>query len=565
MYRLLFVSIPLLLLFHAVAVYGQSEAPEDPEIVLPTALLSVESIPFDRVEAALPGSSQIMLPDLAVSLPPIHEMKVEPRLIIDEGFEEFTAIESSVFSTGSITTGTRNLIEGQLGVFKLGQDPRFRITFLHRGMDGYGGKRPGTGFFRSEQMLDGWIGSSAGNAGFETSLGFYEWQEGMQQISEYYYSSVLRFLDGGAEVSFRPDELIGVYGSLAAGTATRRYTVSETDAVPDPDSTVYFRPSAKVAVELPEFTLSLGLEYGFQDVASGSSNSVAPSHDGSVIASFEAHPSSIWDLFGNAGAIWLFGRRFEYPFALGSNYRPEDWLELQGEVGRRARHQLVSDHWRDLPLLLVPESSAPEPTIEWFLRIGGQADFLEQNLRLNADIEYIIDFSNRMLPLPYSESSVDEENGEDSVFPQAGFGYSVHQGSGLDFDLLLQYQVGRLARLRSGYTAAIPLFGTSANPAVAQHLAILGVTLGNDSGFYGGGVDVQIPVYSAAAMPLFDVHAYIQLTDGILLRAGMFDALSPLLQGERYQFDPATDNGVPIFSPFIEPGIRLQISAEITL
>ncbi|MFW5801534.1 MAG: hypothetical protein ACOCVC_05850, partial [Spirochaeta sp.] len=220
--------VPIMLLFAGslmipATAAAQNDSPEEPEIVLPTALLRVDSIPFERVEAVLPGGSQIVLPPLDIPLPSVHEMDVQPRVLMPDSAEAMEPVESSVFSTGIITAGSKNLIEGQLGVFKLGQDPRFRLTFNHQGLDGYGRKPAGTGYFRSRQDLNGWLGSAIGPLGIESSLGFSERQEGLQQASGSYYSTVLRFLQGGAEVEARPDELIGVYGLLDAGTVSRRF------------------------------------------------------------------------------------------------------------------------------------------------------------------------------------------------------------------------------------------------------------------------------------------------------------------------------------------------------
>ncbi|AFG38018.1 TonB-dependent receptor [Spirochaeta africana] len=558
--RFMIIALLLLPLYAA----GQSDAPEEPEIVLPTALLRVDGIPFERVEAVLPGAAQLVLPELVIPLPSVQEMEVQPRLLLPDITDDLDPVETSVFSTGSITAGSRNLIEGQLGVFKLGQDPRFRLTFSHQGVDGYGGKSPGTGFFRSEQRLDGWLGSTAGPVQFETGAGFTEWQEGLQQTSDSYYSTILRFLSGHGEVELRPDELIGVYGSLHAGSASRRLSVSETEEVPESDDEDYLQAGARVAVELPAFTLSLGAEYGLQALGAGGMDSIDILHDGAITVSFDAQPSSRVDLYGNAGALWLVGDRFEYPFTLGVNYRSSDWVEFQGSFGRRAQRTLLHDLWRDIPLLRLPAGRSPDPAMEWFAGGRMQADFVEQNLRLQGGVDYIIEFQDRVLPGAYLFDVVPDGDDPDA-FPQIGFSWDTYDGVELQTHLQLQYQLSGFARLQAGYRGALPLFSTRGNPVVPQHLGQLGITLGSENGMYGGGADLEAPVYSVASLPYLDLHSYVQVTDGIVLRAAIRDLLAPLIDGDRYQFDVSSDNGTPGFSPFIEPGIRFTLSAEITL
>ncbi|MFW5802247.1 MAG: hypothetical protein ACOCVC_09455, partial [Spirochaeta sp.] len=73
-------------------------------------------------------------------------------------------------------------------------------------------------------------------------------------------------------------------------------------------------------------------------------------------------------------------------------------------------------------------------------------------------------------------------------------------------------------------------------------------------------IDTDFPFYSKPSLPFLDISGFAQVTDGVLLRAGVRDAMSPFLEGERYKFDSASG-----FSPFIEPGIRFMLSAEITL
>ncbi len=312
----LFVSclITAILSFTAFPLFAQSPVasqPEEPEILLPTALLEVESIPFEQVDAVLPGASQIVLPEMDVTLPAVGELALQPRLLIpgDSVEEGQSASESSLFSTASIYAGSHNLVEGRLGVFKLGQFPRFRFSFTHFGLDGYADHPAGTGFFRSEQLLDGWFGTQVGTTQLETDVVFREWQEGMQRQSDPYYSLVMRFFSSDTRLEFRPDELIGLYAQLVASTAARRFALAEDSvSVPPADTELHIRPSLRAALELQSFMLGIDLGYTYHNITMGDGGDVPLSQLFSVDVNMTARPTSTIDIAANAGAVRLFSR-----------------------------------------------------------------------------------------------------------------------------------------------------------------------------------------------------------------------------------------------------------------
>ncbi|GAB6091336.1 hypothetical protein [Spirochaeta dissipatitropha] len=562
--RLKLIIILLALPFVAAA---QENSPDAPEIVLPTALLRVESIPFDQVETILPGSSQIVLPDMVVPMPELQEMDVKARILLPELELDLGSVESSIFSTGSITAGTRNLIEGRLGVFKLGQDPRFRLTFLHNGMDGYGTEPAGTGFFMSRQQLDGWLGSSAGPVEYEASLAFTESQDGLQRFSNTYHSSVIRLLDGSISARFRPDELVGVYASVEAGTANRRFTVSSTGSTPESDGELFIRPEARVAIELPVFSIGIDIDYGFQQLSPGEAGTASALQDASIGLSFDAQPHATWDLHGSAAAGWIVEEnRFEYPFVFGLQYRHLDWLSLGLDVGRRVQTQHLSTYWNTLPLLSVP--AAPAISGEWFSALRGQADLLDYNLRVLFGLEYV-SYSGRLNPGRLRETSVQtdpdsDQDTETEVFPVLGHPVAYDSGNEILLDLETIYQFSRLLRGELLYTAAIPLADSPANSMRPQHSASSRLHFTSENGLHGSSVDLSLPFYSDAVMPFLDLTGFTHVSEGVVLRAGLIDVLSLLINGNRYVFGQS-GQGDNMFSPFIEPGFRLQLTAEITL
>ncbi len=555
------LTLLLFLILFALPLFGQEglEAqPESPEILLPAELLRVDTVPFEQVDAILPEASSLVMPDFDVQLPPVEDQTNGWDLQLpDSNAEVLSPTESSLFSSLSIAAGSRNHIEGSLGVFKLGQDPRFRFSFSHFGLDGYGNQPAGVGFFRSDQKLGSWVGGDLGPFSSEAELEFREWQEGLQRRAEPYYSTVLRFLEGKGKTEFRPDELVGVYGLVNFASVTRRFTVSDPELVPDPDKEISFNPTVTLAVELERFVLALDVAYNLQDYYGGRMDLRNLYHDFLGQIRFDAQPAESFGIYGQAGVYWPFSQGFEYPLALGADWRMNEFFELGGEAGYRIQRSSLSNLWNSLPLMGLPQNEQAVAAFEWYAGANAQMNIPERNIIVNGSAVYIFQFRNRLLPNAYQA--------DPSAAESFGFAWNHYDGSELQLSFSAEYQLARLLRISAAYDAVISTGETLQYPLLPAHALKASAEYTSDSGLLGGGLSVQVPVYSTFSLPLLDLHAFVHVVEGVVLRVSMEDILAPIGQSERWQYGYPSGDDLPDFSPFIEPGFRIFLGAEVTL
>ena len=206
--------------------------PDETEIVVPELVLEVEEIELQQVTAVLPEEGELALGQVSIPLPGADELE-----IADDAFSvplpgAMPAAETtSVFSSGRLGAGSANHIVGELSLFKLGADPRFRLRFSHEGLDGYQFNEAGTGYFSSSNVLDGWFAGGDDRLRAEAEAAFSEKVDGLQGQSDY-YSAGLRRTTATASVDFNPDPLITLSADFDGSLATRIQSVSGGGPVP---------------------------------------------------------------------------------------------------------------------------------------------------------------------------------------------------------------------------------------------------------------------------------------------------------------------------------------------
>src|SRR6056297_2914812 len=188
---LLLFLLPCFMFPTVVPLAAQSEStteeirPEEPEVELQTVVLEYTAIRREDLDIVLPDEDLIALPELEQQLPDAGSLRVEgPSL--DFGLPEQPRAkeysEAAFFSEGVIGAGSDNHLIGDIALYKRGDLPLYQFRFSHDGIDGYGDKSPGTGYFDRLEELSGSIELGRGSHTVRSSMDYFEQETGLQDF-----------------------------------------------------------------------------------------------------------------------------------------------------------------------------------------------------------------------------------------------------------------------------------------------------------------------------------------------------------------------------------------------
>ncbi|MCK4515662.1 MAG: hypothetical protein KAU31_10415, partial [Spirochaetaceae bacterium] len=248
------------------SVVAQDSGPAEPsqtEIIIPEFVLRVEELGVEEVEAVLPNEAELALGQIALPLPGADELAVSD-IAFDAPLPAVAARSGgpSVFSTGRLGAGTANHVLGELSIYKLGTDPRFRLGFAHQGLDGFQFNPAGTGYYTFTNAIDGWLSIQSETLELEGEAGFAESEMGLQDKSVYNAVSV-RATDLTAELTYTPDPLVTVTAGLDAGMATRLQTTSDA-AAPPRDQEYVVEPAVEARIDVRSLDLIFRSSYSLR-------------------------------------------------------------------------------------------------------------------------------------------------------------------------------------------------------------------------------------------------------------------------------------------------------------
>ncbi|MEE8440156.1 MAG: hypothetical protein V3S41_00420, partial [Spirochaetia bacterium] len=163
---------------------AQDSGPAEPsqtEIIIPEFVLRVEELGVEEVEAVLPSEGELALGMIALPLPGADELVVSD-IAFDAPLPAVAARSEgpAVFSTGRLGAGTANHVLGELSIYKLGTDPRFRLGFAHEGLDGFQFNPAGSGYYAFTNTIDAWLSIQSDVLELEGEAGFVEIEKGLQ-------------------------------------------------------------------------------------------------------------------------------------------------------------------------------------------------------------------------------------------------------------------------------------------------------------------------------------------------------------------------------------------------
>jgi hypothetical protein len=335
-----------------VTVSAQSSGPEEPDIMLPPMVLEIEDVSEESVQAALPDIWDPVVPELSIPLPEAEAISVSESVfdieLIDEMLPsgEGQDVKTSSFaSEGMIGAGASNHIIGDVSLYKLGKSPRFSIHFYHEGMDGYGKRSPGEGFFFSDDAIDAEFSHTADKTDFSLSAGYSEEEDGLQDLASA-YSVKHRILSGTSAFTYEPRDRL----SLGGGFSFESLNKLLTGTLPEEDSELILRPSVQAGLSFPGFKAGFSADYRFRSLSVDSSSS----DDNWLRSALSFHWAvSFLDIGGNVGLAWDFGDAFYVPFSVDLSGAVRDILSFSVSGGFAFEEAAWSGILRENPYIAL--------------------------------------------------------------------------------------------------------------------------------------------------------------------------------------------------------------------
>jgi hypothetical protein len=361
------------------AAFAQEAGPAEPEqtdILIPPLILEVPELAVEEVRAVLPNEDELALGQISLPLPGADELSVA-NLAFDVPLP--TAITApqgpAVFSTGRLGAGTSNRLLGELQVFKLGTDPRFRLGFAHDSLDGFQSRAAGTGFDRQSNSVDAWVSVGSDTLTVEGEVGFTGVETGLQNQSDS-IAVETRTTSVTADLEYRPDPLVVVRAEVDGLAAARLESVTGGSAVPR-DQEYTLLPSGSATVTIRSLDLIFRTSYFLRLLAE---NALPLHQDADLTAGFELTLPRSVALAGHAGIYWDFTNPLEYPWSVSARAVIGDALEVGLAGGYRVERTRMADlwvedtPWTSAPLIAVGPTSGPTLATNsvWYGRADGQ-------------------------------------------------------------------------------------------------------------------------------------------------------------------------------------------------
>jgi len=546
MKRLIAASLLLLLSLGVLSAQESAPAvePEEPDIVLPEVILRIEDFSVDEVQAGIPGEGELGAPERTVPLPEVGELDIEePEIPI--GFGEsrdlVTAERSSGLSAQAILgAGTLSYLYSQISLNRIGgEEPRFKLRFLHEMLDGTAGPQgaeAGSGFNTREDRLEAGIKFHLGSLGLEFEGLFQDRERGLQQWTATYLSHVHR--QGGLDMRLELPlgERLTLSGQAGGSFASQLLT----GTAPADTNEILVAPTA--ALEFQQGSIWLGLEgdYTYRSVPGGVADTL---QRGGLRAFFGAEFLTNYRFEARGGWTWNSQLGHLFPFTVFLSGTPFSTFSFQASGGYRVVPVDYADLLVGYPLPQLP--AAPEDDHGWFADLG-MSFTLTQNLSLQA--RALLAWSNA-LPWP-----------DGTLSPDGLFTISQYSAVQLNTDARLRWNLGPLLTLTAGLHTEL----LDRAPEAPLHSAIVEIQGNNAEDRWGGEASLEFAIGDPALTPLLSAGGFYNITDTISLIAEVEDLLHPLL-GDTVFNTRLPTGGLYAWEDYDAPGLRGTIKVQINL
>lgn len=524
---------------------GTPAPPTDTEILLPPEFFDIEDPQPGEVEALLPQLPAIPAPRVTVPLPASAALDDQTAVLTlpepEEVFrEDASPGGSSVFTTGTVGAGSVNYILGELALYKIGEDPRFRFEFLHRGLDGFSFNDPGTGHFERRDELGAWVAADSEQRGsVEFSADYGEREIGFQGRPSF-YSAEFRRIEGSLDLSYPLADRVFGYFDGEAGYVNRLYTVKDPNLDPPQTGESRLAPRLGVSFDYNRFQLDLYGRYGLRTIEGAEVPSLQQ-FAGGLESSYEL--GRRWYLAGGVELLRESDRGFLFPFDLTLGIEYEDLFSLELTGGLEHQVAYLRELWAEQPLL-APHSGGELPSQDaWFgeARLGWRPAFT--GVEVEATGRYELREEGITLE-PYDEST--------DLLP-----FTTEEREQLTTGLEATWRPNARVELTAAWEAL--LFDRHfLEPAQEVSASIDYLT---PPRVWGVRTDLTVPLFDELAMPFFAFEVYANPLEAVEVRLGVEDILAPALDdGRGYGSSEPRDA-----YPFVQPGFLVRLETRITL
>lgn len=519
---------------------AQAPEPEEPDIVLPEVILRIEDFSVESVESTLPSEEGALPPARELPLPDRGELAIaEPQLplqVVEPAAPAPQASAQALSALVELGAGSMNHVVSQVSLSRQGPDPRFRLRFLHEGLDGLAGEPPGSGFNLRQDSLEGALKLHLGGLRLDTRGELGEEERGLQRQPSSpppFMSRMFRRGGASAELAWPIGDHWTLAGAVDSSFAARLLT----GTAPQGLTEVLAAPRLSVELRYPKVWLSLAGSYTYRDFLEDGPATVNRT---GLEARFGVDPLSGLHLEASGGWLWssLLGNLF--PFSLSLSAVPSPVFSLNLEGGYRveqldARDLLAGFPWGELPAAILDDQG-------WYTDLGLGFTF-RRALSVQAGAH-----------LAFHSAQPDPQHTQDStgLFPldqvsavRLAVEASLRWTPARQTFLAASWSMQLWDRLSFEPTTEVRLDGEAA--------ASSGRWGGRGSLVFHVGYAPTVPRYTL--VPELGLGAFYKASDSISLVLEGEDLLSPLAEG-----------GVRwSWYPFREPGIRGTFKVQINL
>jgi len=549
MKRVLTACLLLLMSFGVLAAQESAPAvePQEPDIILPEVILRIEDFSVEEVEAGIPGEDALSAPERTVPLPEVGELDIEePEIPI--GFGESRDLVSAERSSGLsaqaiLGAGTLSHLYSQIALNRIGgEEPRFKLRFLHEMLDGTAGSagaEAGAGFHSREDRLEAGVKFHLGSLGLEFEGLFQDQERGLQQPIFPYVSHVHRRGELDARLELPLGERVILIGQTDSSFASQLLT----GTAPEDTSEILVAPLATLEFRHKGIWLGLEGEYSYRAVPGGVAEEL---HRSGLEAFFGAEFLANYRFEARGGWIWNSELGHLFPFSLSLSGTPFSTFSFEASGGYRVVPVNYADLLDGFPLPVLPAAFL-EDDRGWFADLG-MSFTLTQNLSLQAQA-----LLARSSALPWPDGSPPEPASGLFVVPQS----SAVQ---LNTDARLRWNLGALITLSAGLHTEL----LDRAPGAPLHSGIVEIQGNNAAARWGGDAILEFAIGDARLSPLLSAGGFYNITDTISLIVEIEDLLHPIL-GETVFNTRLPSGGLYAWEDYEAPGLRGTVKVQINL
>ncbi len=516
--------------------------PEEPDIVLPEVILKIEDLSVESVEAGLPEEEELLPVSLGRGIP----LPEEEELIIKEpALPDLAAAETSPMPEGSaliaevvLGAGIMNHIISTVSLYRVGEEPRFKLKFLHEMLDGRIDRDAGTGFDLREDRLEGGIKFHLSDLTVNAGIELEDNEQGLQGESLSFVSRLFR--RGGADISllYPLGERFSLGAGVESGFSSQLLTVPA-GGTPKTNTEVLVAPNLFGELRLDGVRFEIGSRYAYA-YRRWRGDPANLRHRLEVNGLIGIDFTDYLVLEGKGGWFWSNAQGSLFPFSLTLSGTPFPAFTFRAGGGYRVEELDYYDLLGGYALIGLPAGLLDNHG--WFGSLDTGFSFI-RSVSLQAGIFFA---SDEAMPDPQVNRDAD------GLFP-----FSRKKALRLSTTFGLKWDLLSFLTLKGGLTSEW-LDRPGYTPI---HSLLAEAEAGEASGLWGANLSFllsfrreDIRFLDRYQSPVLDLSGYGRLSENVVLIGVVEDLLQPLIGEPRYTWHPYEDLG-----------LRATLKVQITL